>query len=60
MKTSYKIYKRTMIVKLRLKICIVVHLFMPLLYLDGASYFKQKVRNKNSLKCRNGYSIANA
>jgi hypothetical protein len=59
MEIYYEIYKRTVIIKLRLQICIVVHFFMPLSYSDSASYFKPKVGNKNSLKCRNGYSIAN-
>ena len=36
---SYKILKRTVIIKLRLHICIVVHFFMPLSYSDGASCF---------------------
>ena len=47
MKISYKIYKRTVILKLRLQICIVVHFFVSLSYSDGAaSYFRPKAEIK--------------
>lgn len=47
LKMSYKIYKRTVIIKLRLQICVVVHFFVLLPYSDGgASYFKPKAEIK--------------